>query len=89
VLPGRGCWVHLAVVYDSAKGTVRFYLNGRFDKETRQSTAHPARLGPARIGNWDRQDRKLSGRIDELLLLGRAMEDAEIKELYEAGTPYR
>lgn len=89
VLPERGRWVHLAVVYDSAKGTVRFYLNGRFDKETRQSVALPARLGPARIGNWDQQDRKLSGRIDELLLLGRAMGDAEIGELYEAGVPYR
>lgn len=89
VLPERGRWVHLAVVYDSENGTVRFYLNGRFDKETRQSVAHPARLGSARIGNWDQQDRKLSGRIDELLLLGRAMGDAEIGELYEAGVPYR
>ncbi len=89
VLPERGRWVHLAVTYDSLAGTVRFYLNGRFDKETRQSVAHPARLGPARIGNWDRQDRKLSGRIDELLLLGRVMGDAEIEELFEAGTPYR
>ena len=48
---------------------MRFYLNGRFDKETRQSVAHPARLGPARIGNWDQQDRKLSGRIDEEILV--------------------
>lgn len=89
VLPERGRWVHLAVTYDAASGAVRFYLNGRFDKETRQSLAHPARLGSARIGNWDQQDRKLSGRIDELLLLGRAMGDAEIGELYEAGVPYR
>ncbi len=89
VLPEQGRWVHLAVVYDAETGTVRFYLNGRFDKETRQSLAHPARLGPARIGNWDRQDRKLSGRIDELLLLGRAMDDGEIGELFEAGMPYR
>ena len=66
-----------------------FYLNGRFDKETHQETAHPARLGPAQIGNWDRQDRKLSGRVDELLLLGRAMSDAEVHALYEAGNPYR
>lgn len=89
VLPEQGRWMHLAVTYDAEKGTVRFYLNGRFDKETRQSRAHPARLGPARIGNWDRQDRKLSGRIDELLLLGRAMGDEEIRELFEAGSPYR
>ena len=88
VLPERGRWIHLATVYDSDKKTVRFYLNGRFDSETRQAIAHPARLGPARIGNWDRNDRKLSGRVDELLLLGRAMSDKEVQALYEAGNPY-
>lgn len=89
VLPEQGRWVHLASVYDAEKRTVRFYLNGHFDKETRQAIAHPARLGPAQIGNWDQQDRKLSGRIDELILLGRAMSDAEVRALFEAGNPYR
>ena len=89
VLPEQGCWVHLATVYDSAAKTVRFYLNGQFDKETHQAIAHPARLGAAQIGNWDRQDRKLSGRVDELLLLGRTISDDEVRALYEAGNPYR
>jgi hypothetical protein len=89
VLTEQGRWMHLAVVYDSAKKTVRFFLNGRFDSETRQEIAYPARLGPAQIGNWDSNDRKLSGRIDELLLLGRAMSDAELQALHEAGNPYR
>jgi hypothetical protein len=88
VLPEQGRWVHLAVVYDSTVRTVRFYLNGEFDKETRQKTAYPARLGPAQIGNWDRQDRKLSGRVDELLILGRAMSDEEVRRLFAAGNPY-
>lgn len=89
VLPEQGRWAHLATVYDAEKRTVRFYLNGRFDKESRQAVAHPARLGKAQVGNWDRQDRKLSGRMDELLLLGRAMTDEEIRALFEAGNPYR
>jgi hypothetical protein len=89
VLPEQGRWVHLATVYDSTARTVRFYLNGQFDKETRLETAHPARLGPAQMGNWDRSDRKLSGRVDELILLGRAMNDAEVRTLFEAGNPYR
>lgn len=89
VLPEQGRWMHLAVVYDSPKRTVRFYLNGAFDKETHQAIAHPARLGPARIGNWDNRDRKLSGRIDELVILGRTMNDAEISDLFNAGNPYR
>ncbi len=89
VLPEQGRWMHLAVVYDSARRTVRFYLNGAFDKQTHQATAHTARLGAAQIGNWDRQDRKLSGRIDELVVLGRAMSDEEVRLLFDAGTPYR
>lgn len=89
VLPEQGRWVHLVTVYDSTARTVRFYLNGQFDKETRQEIAFPARLGHAQIGNWDKQDRKLSGRIDELLLLGRAMSDDEVRALFAAGNPYR
>jgi hypothetical protein len=87
-LPQRGRWVHLATVYDADARSVRFYLNGQFDKETLQEVAHPARLGPAQIGNWNRQDRKLSGRMDEFLLLGRALNDGEIRELYLSGNPY-
>lgn len=88
VLPEQGRWVHLAAVYDSVRGTACFYLNGRLDRESRQMTAHPARLGAARIGNWDREDRKLSGRVDELLVLGRAMSEEEVRGLFEAGNPY-
>ncbi|MDF1740095.1 MAG: FecR domain-containing protein, partial [Verrucomicrobiales bacterium] len=89
VLPAKGRWVHLATVYDSAQKSVKFYLNGRLDSESRQEIAHPARLGSAEIGNWDKQDRKLSGRIDELIILGRTMSDAELRNLYEVGNPYR
>lgn len=88
VLPEQGRWVHLAVVYNAPAKTVRFYLNGIFDKETQQETAYPARLGPAQIGNWDSKDRKLSGRVDEMIILGRAMSDAEVHALYVAGNPY-
>lgn len=89
VLSERGRWIHLATVYDSVAKTVRFYVNGRFDSESRQEVAWPARLGPAQIGNWNRRDRRLSGRMDEILLLGRALDDVEIGDLYEAGNPYR
>lgn len=88
VLTEQGRWLHLATVYDSVTRSVRFYLNGQFDKETRHQIAQPARLGPAQIGNWNQIDRKLSGRIDELILLGRRLSDAEILALYEAGNPY-
>lgn len=89
VLSDKGRWVHLATVYDSSARSVRFYLNGSFDKEVLQQKAFPARLGPAQIGNWDEEERKLSGRIDELILVGRAMGDGELRALFDAGNPYR
>lgn len=88
VLPEQGRWVHLAAIYDATGGTARFYLNGRLDNVSHLAIAHPARLGAAQIGNWDSEDRKLSGRVDELLLLGRAMSDEEVHSLFEAGNPY-
>lgn len=89
VLPERGRWVHLAVTYDHPARLIRFYLNGALDKSVSLAETHPAQLGPAQIGNWNQTDRKLSGRIDELLLLGRAMTEAEVRALYDAGNPYR
>lgn len=53
VLPEQARWVHLAVMYDSSKRTVRFYLNGVFDNETHQEITYPARLGRDSIGNWE------------------------------------
>jgi len=89
VLSDKGRWIHLAAVYNADQGTVRFFVNGRFDKESRQSIAHPAQLGSARIGNWNQEERTLSGRLDELIILGRAMSDDEVRALFHAGNPYR
>ena len=89
VVSDQGRWVHLAMVYDSDKGSAKHYLNGQLDADTRMEVTHPARLGPARIGNWDQQDRKLSGRIDELVILGRCLSDAEVRALFVAGSPYQ
>lgn len=89
VLGTEGRWMHLAFAYDSIAKTVRFYVDGRPDGVTMLIDAPPARLGPARVGNWNRHDRKLSGRIDELVIVGRALLPDEIRGIYEAGVPYR
>jgi hypothetical protein len=74
-------------VYDSVAGSVRFYLNGRLDSETLLRTAWRNRLGPAQVGSWNRSNRRLSGRMDELVVLGRALNAVEICELHEAPNP--
>jgi hypothetical protein len=89
VLGTEGRWMHLAFVYDAGARTVRFYVDGRPDGVTVLEDAPPARLGPARVGNWNNRDRKLSGRMDDLVFIGRALTADEIRGLYESGLPYR
>lgn len=88
VLGEKGRWIHLAAVYDSGAKTARFYVNGEFDSETTLAVAPPARLGAARIGNWNTNDRRLSGRIDEFCIVGRALGDEEIRAIHASGNPY-
>lgn len=88
-LSERGRWIHLVAIYDAPGKAARFYLNGRFDNEAGLTVAQPARLGPSRIGNWDLKDRTLSGRVDELAVLGRVLSPTEIQALFESGNPYR
>lgn len=93
IIEDLGRWVHLASVYDADAGTVRFFIDGQFDSEVRLEESPPARLGPAQIGNWSTRnprfdDRRLSGRLDELVILKRTLTDAEISEWVQAGSPY-
>lgn len=88
VTAAAGRWTHLVTVYDSTRRTVRFYLDGVFDNEATVFASVPVELGPSRLGNWNRKERILSGRLDELLILGRALSDTEVEALYRAGNPY-
>ncbi|MEX1223851.1 MAG: LamG-like jellyroll fold domain-containing protein [Pirellulales bacterium] len=83
----HGRWLHVAAVHDADQRTIRFYVNGALDHELELAAAHPARLGPARIGNWDQGERWLGGRMDELIILGRAMSGDEVQALFAAGNP--
>jgi hypothetical protein len=89
VTAAAGRWTHLAVVYHAGRRTVRFYIDGEFDNEVELLAGIPAVLGPARVGNWNRQERILSGRLDELVLLKRSLTDLEIQALFETGNPYQ
>lgn len=93
-----GRWMHLAVTIDGSAGTGRIvhYLDGRPVGETVSAKPlPPLRLGDAEIGNWQPADltsnptpiRSLNGRIDDFLILGRALAADEIAELHRAGLP--
>jgi ferric-dicitrate binding protein FerR (iron transport regulator) len=88
-LPQGERWIHVASCYDSARHVLRHYVDGALGVEITLDETAPALLGAAQIGNWDQYDRNLSGRVDELVVLGRALDGGEIAELFEAGNPYR
>ena len=72
--------------------TVTYYKNGR-SCGTTQPPTHlvPLEIGACEIGNWQPEPgdkapvRFLPGRIDELMLLSRALTEKELEELYESG----
>ena len=79
-----GEWVHLAATYDGA--VLQTYLNGR-------AAAHHAHATTIRYGGsgdlWMGRDIPtptyyLSGAIDEVRVFSRALDEAEIRQLYEA-----
>lgn len=83
-----GRWTLMAVTYDSETGTVRFFQDGRLDNEERVIPGVTARFGEARLGNWNRQERVLSGRLDDFVVLSRVLPADEIHAFFESTKPY-
>ena len=92
-----GRWLHVAVTYDPEKELISHFLNGELVGSGPAKSGVPISIGEAEIGNWKAQKknddlyelRSFNGRMDELLVLGRAMAPAEIAVHYRAGDPYR
>lgn len=91
-----GTWLHLAVVLDDKAGQVVHYVNGEPVSRHALKQRPPFRLGAAELGNWNARSgpdpappliRNLSGSLDEFELFSRALNDAEIRELYAKGKP--
>jgi pimeloyl-ACP methyl ester carboxylesterase len=81
VLTQNNSWYHIVVTYD--KSNVRFYFNGVIDTVnpvTGSSTlnSNPIRIGANSLlnGNW------FTGKIDDIRLYNRALNDNEVLSLY-------
>ena len=84
-------------VYDTDQASVTHYVNGEL--ATREPLAEPGpgllTIGNATIGNWSvptprrrrASVRNLNGRMDELIVFGQALDDQEIRRIYEVGRP--
>lgn len=91
-----GMWLHLAVVLDGRARQVVRYVNGSPVACYALRLGPPFRLGSAELGNWNARSgpdpapsliRNLSGSLDEFELFSRALNDAELRELYSKGKP--
>ena len=90
-----GQWVHIATVYDPEHNVLAHYLNGNLVAQVQPRYAIPARIGSATIGNYSptrapflsEPSRSFNGRIDEFLIMRRALGGEEIKRMYELGKP--
>jgi len=90
-----GKWLHVASVFDEKSQLVSHYLNGEVVSTLKVNRTVAVRFGAAEIGNWRSKDRTedqnkirvLNGRIDEFLILSRALSDSDIHDIYRNGAP--
>jgi hypothetical protein len=98
-----GQWVHLATVYDNDKSHVTHYVNGQLAtrEPLREAASGMLKIGNATIGNWSfpsdatprndaqraRRVRNLNGCMDELIVFGEALDEQEVRRIYEVGRP--
>lgn len=91
-----GLWHHLAVVVDGNTQELVHYVNGAPVSRHALNIGPPFLVGSAELGNWNARSgpnpesafiRNLRGSLDEFELFSRALNDAEIRELYLKGKP--
>ena len=96
VEPGR--WQFIAVAWNLDTGNTRFFCDGesyyprlRNPSGREIGEAQPS-FGSCQIGAWGdptihHPTRDFKGRVDEVMIFSRSLEDSEIKALYEASKP--
>jgi hypothetical protein len=86
-------WAHVASVLSTRTRSQQIYVNGVLARERRWESDEVLRPGSCRLGNWlpvtnvGPENRAFRGRIDELAIWNRALPQAEIGKLVEAGRP--
>jgi len=83
-----GRWIHLATTVDRSTGIVCHFLDGENVMTDQRKNIPPLKLGGGEIGNWKAHNtqypiRSFNGRIDEFIILDRAMSESEIGALYQ------
>ncbi|MDF1741487.1 MAG: FecR domain-containing protein [Verrucomicrobiales bacterium] len=83
-----GRWMHIATTVDRNTGVVSHYLDGEMVASDQRKNIPPLKLGGGEIGNWQAHSknypiRSFNGRIDEFIILERAMSETEVAALHQ------
>ena len=78
-----GKWHHVVATY--SKPDFKLYLDGKVDAQTAPNTDPDDHDNVFYIGGCDIGDYWMTGTIDEVVIYGRALSEAEINELMERG----
>jgi hypothetical protein len=89
----EGKWHHIVAVVNREQGFAKCYVDGEAVIHEYFASDIPFVFGKSQIGAWARVNarseleflRFLRGRIDEFILLQRAMTATEIRQIYELG----
>ncbi len=86
-IPTGDNWMHIAFVFDSGAGRIDMYFDGKYVDSTFGATGVPCGDGrSSTIGSWDEDGlgfmrRFHDGRIDELHIYDRTLDQDEVFEL--------
>jgi outer membrane protein assembly factor BamD (BamD/ComL family) len=82
----EGVWYHVAGVYSLEDGYIRTYVNGVLDREMSTTQVLGASSGSFKIGcePFTPGAFNFNGAIDDLRLYNHALDEAEIKQLYNS-----
>ena len=84
-------WHCLAIVVDPERERTAWFVDGANVFQGSIAKDFFTAFDSASIGNWwslnNTYERGFNGRMDELMILGRAVTEQEIREMYQAGKP--
>jgi hypothetical protein len=74
-------WYHVATTFDNEADTLKFYFNGALVAERTFTTDPAPRDAPVRIGRSVTNDYGWPGKLDDVRIYDRVLDDAEIADL--------
>lgn len=80
-----GVWKHVATTYDRATGIYRIYVNGILVRSAAVGNITLRTSGQMYLGMHPTQNSHFPGQLDEFAIHGRALDEAEVMNLYLSG----